>query len=265
MPPDADEFVEEFSGMAVASLIDLFSGYDQITLDERDRDMTAIHTPLGLLRQTTLLQGASNSVAQFVRIISKILEPISLNAVRVFLDDIGVKGLKTKYDRTKISLSLHQYIFEHLINLEKTLWFLELTGATIAAEKSQFVMAGLKIVGWVCDYDGQHSDEVKIAKILDWPVPVNVPELHGFVGLTVYFWVLINKFQWIMEPLYHPLHKGTKFFWGLDQQEAFDKIKSILTTFPVIMLIDYNVNPLQIIVAVDASVLGWGAVLLQNH
>ena len=136
MPPDADEFVEEFSRIAVASLIDLFSGYNQITLDERDRDMTVIYTPLGLLCQITLLQGVLNSVAQFVRIISKILEPISLNAVRVFLDNIGVKGLKTKYDGTEVSPSLCQYIFEHLINLEKTLWFLELAGATIAAEKS---------------------------------------------------------------------------------------------------------------------------------
>ena len=59
-----------------------------------------------------------------------------------------------------------------------------------------------------------------------------------------------------MEPLYHPLYKGTKFFWGLDQQKAFNKIKSILTTFPVIMLINYNIKPLQIIVAVDASILG---------
>ena len=106
MPPDADEFMKEFSRIAIASLIDLFSGYDQITLDEKDRDMTAIHTPLGLLCQTTLLQGASNSVAQFVRIISKILKPISPNAARVFLDDIGVKGPKTKYDGTEVSPSL---------------------------------------------------------------------------------------------------------------------------------------------------------------
>ena len=55
MPPDTDKFIEEFSRMAVASLIDLFSGYNQITLDKKDRDMTAIHTPLGLLHQTTLL------------------------------------------------------------------------------------------------------------------------------------------------------------------------------------------------------------------
>ena len=75
-------------------------------------------------------------MTQFVRIISKILKPISPNTVRVFLDNIRVKGPKTKYDRTEVSPSLHQYIFKHLINLEKTLWFLELAGATIAAEKS---------------------------------------------------------------------------------------------------------------------------------
>ena len=65
MPPDADEFVEEFSGMVMSSAVDLFSGYDQMTLDSRDRNITAIQTPIGLLRQTILLQGASNSVPQF--------------------------------------------------------------------------------------------------------------------------------------------------------------------------------------------------------
>ena len=121
MPPDADEFMEEFSGMAVASLIDLFSGYNQITLDKKDRDITVIYTPLRLLCQTTLLQGVLNSMAQFVRIISKILESISPNTARVFLDNIRVKEPKTKYNRIKVSSSLYQYIFEHLINLEKTL------------------------------------------------------------------------------------------------------------------------------------------------
>lgn len=265
MPPDTDEFMEEFSGMAVASLINLFSGYDQITLDERDRDMTGIQTPLRLLQQTTLLQGALNSVAQFVRIISKILEPICPTAARVFLNDISVKGPKTKYDEEKVFPGIRCYVFEHLINLEKTLWLLELAGATITAEKSQFVMVGLKIIGWVCDYDGRHPDKVKVAKVLDWPVPVNVPKLYGFIGLTVYFRVIIDKFQWIIEPLYRPLCKGSHFFWGLEQQEAFDQIKSILTTFPVVMPINYDADPLDIIVAIDASVHGWGAVLLQNH
>ena len=47
--------MEEFSRMAVASLINLFSDYNQIILDKRDRDITVIYTLLGLLYQITLL------------------------------------------------------------------------------------------------------------------------------------------------------------------------------------------------------------------
>ena len=60
-------------------------------------------------------------------------------------------------------------------------------GTTIAAEKSQFIMARLKIVGWVYNYNGQHLDKVKITKVLNWPVPVNIPKLYRFIRLAVYF------------------------------------------------------------------------------
>ena len=55
MPPSVDEFSEEFAGCTCASLIDFFSGYDQLVLDVRSRDMTAFMTPIGLLRMTTVL------------------------------------------------------------------------------------------------------------------------------------------------------------------------------------------------------------------
>ncbi len=41
MPPSPDEFAEGFAGCQMASMIDFFSGYDQIELDVRSRDMTA--------------------------------------------------------------------------------------------------------------------------------------------------------------------------------------------------------------------------------
>ena len=52
--PAVNSFSEEFAGYAVISLIDFFSGYDQIELDVKSRDMTAFMIPIGLLRQTTL-------------------------------------------------------------------------------------------------------------------------------------------------------------------------------------------------------------------
>jgi hypothetical protein len=55
LPPSVDEFSEQCSGYLLLSLIDLFSGYDQCSLTEESRDLTAFHTPLGLMRMTTLL------------------------------------------------------------------------------------------------------------------------------------------------------------------------------------------------------------------
>ncbi len=61
-----DAFSEEFVGCAISSLIDFFLGYDQVKLDREFRDLEAFMTPLGFMRMITLLQGATNSVAQFV-------------------------------------------------------------------------------------------------------------------------------------------------------------------------------------------------------
>jgi len=114
MPPSADEFSENFAGCQIASLIDFFSGYDQVELDIRSRDMTAFMTPLGLLRQTTLPQGATNSVAQFVRIVTKILQDHIPDICLPFLDDIGVKGPTTTYDDFEDAPGIRKYIQMHI-------------------------------------------------------------------------------------------------------------------------------------------------------
>ena len=97
LPPSVDEFSEEFTGCRCTSLIDFFSGYDQLTLHPKSRDMTAFDSPLRLLRITMPLQGATNSVAQFVRVMITILEDLFLYIVILFLDDIGIKGPYTEY------------------------------------------------------------------------------------------------------------------------------------------------------------------------
>ena len=64
------------------------------------------HTPLGLLRQTTLPQGATNLVAQFVRVVTKILEDLIPHDYMLFLDNIGVKGPTTTYNNTEVLLGV---------------------------------------------------------------------------------------------------------------------------------------------------------------
>ena len=54
LPPFINEFFKKFIKYIIASLIDFFSSYDQIKLNEKSRDLIAFHISIGLLRMTTL-------------------------------------------------------------------------------------------------------------------------------------------------------------------------------------------------------------------
>lgn len=85
-------------------------GYYQVELDIASRDLIAFMTPLGLMQMTTLAQGATNLVAQFVRIVLKILAPHLRDRAKPFLDDVGVKGPKTMYNNEKLAPGIRQYV-----------------------------------------------------------------------------------------------------------------------------------------------------------
>ncbi|KAJ5636943.1 gag-pol polyprotein [Penicillium longicatenatum] len=196
--------------------------------------MTAIMTLMGLVRIVTILQGGANSVAQCQRVMQFVLADAYGKAVQAFLDDFGIKGPKTTYNDEMAFSGVRRY------NLDETLYLLELAGMVISAEKSQFTISGVAVVSWVCDKDGRRLDEVKVARLVFWPVPTSVPEVRLFVGLVVYFRVVVEKFGVIIAPLYLLLKAGADFKWEDNQQLAFDEIKRILSTFLCVLPIDYD-------------------------
>jgi hypothetical protein len=154
LPPNVDEVSEEFAGCAITSLIDFFSGYDQLTLAQKSRDLTGFMTPIGLLRHTTLVQGATNSVAQFVRAVTRILQDHIPERCRTFVDDVPVKGPTSTYNNEEIVPGIRRFVQEHIVNLDLILSDIERAGGTIGA-KSQFCMSGIKLVGFVCRAEGR--------------------------------------------------------------------------------------------------------------
>jgi hypothetical protein len=54
LPLSVDKFSKEFVGCQIALIIDLFSGYNQIELDVKSKDLIAFQTPIRLLQITTL-------------------------------------------------------------------------------------------------------------------------------------------------------------------------------------------------------------------
>jgi hypothetical protein len=263
LPPEVDEFSERFAGMRVVTLADWFSGYDQVELKEECRDLTGFMTPIGLLRMTTLPQGATNSVGQFVRIANKILEEVS-DIAGAFVDDIGVEGPKTDYDGEETEPGIRRYILEHIQNIDRTLCEIERAGATVSGAKTQWCQPGVKIVGFVCDKDGRHPESSKVAKILDWPECQNTTELKGFLGLCGYYRIWILGFAIIAMPLYALTRKNVIWYWTDLHSDAMATLKIALTTAPALVTISYADGAGRIILVFDASKRGWGAVIMQE-
>jgi len=113
LSPTINEFSEEFNNYTITSLIDFFSDYDQIKLDEKSRDLTSFHTPIKLYKMMTLPQNATNSVTQFIRVITKILQNY-FSRYFLFIDDIGVKGPKTTYNNKKMAPNIRKYVLKHI-------------------------------------------------------------------------------------------------------------------------------------------------------
>jgi hypothetical protein len=123
-------------------------------------------TPLGLLRITTLPQGTTNSVGQFVRIANKILEAVS-DITGAFINDIGIEGPREDYDGEEVELGIRRYILEYIQNINKTLCEIKRAGVIVSGAKTQWCKPGVKIIGFMCNLEGRYLESSKVVKILD--------------------------------------------------------------------------------------------------
>jgi len=80
------------------SAMDHYQGYYQVELVRESRDLTAFLTEIRVLRMTRLVQGWTNSVAVFMRIMYKVYCRLIPHKVRPFLNDSGLKGPKSRYN-----------------------------------------------------------------------------------------------------------------------------------------------------------------------
>jgi len=108
-----EKFAEEFAEIVIALLIDFFSNYNQIDLALKSRNLTAFITPLDLLRITRLSQKTTNSIVQFVQVITHILKDL-LDKCISFVDNIDVKSSKTNYNNKKAILDIRLFVLNYI-------------------------------------------------------------------------------------------------------------------------------------------------------
>ncbi len=212
-----NEFSEEFADCVIASLMNLFFEYDQLSMIEKCRDMIAFMISLDLMRMITILMNAINSMTQFVRVINKIIVDHVLHHALSFVDDIKVKKSKITYNNEFILSEIRRYVMKHIQWLNDVLTDIEKADWIIFEKKFQFCCEELRVVEFVCDVKERHSDTTKIIKILNWFFCQDVVDVREFIEICVFYRIFIASFVFIAQSIYAFLKKNVSFVWKLAQ------------------------------------------------
>ena len=97
----------------------------------------------------------------------------------------------------------------------------------------------MTFLGHVITREGILPDPDNLAKIANWPVPWNVREVRGIIGLGNYYRRFVKDYSKRVQPLVSLTKKNTPFKWTQECQEAFEDLKRALLG-PDIMSFPYR-------------------------
>ena len=244
--PIIDDLTDRLHGAKVFSKIDLRSGYWQVKIADEDVHKTAFRTKYGHYEFTVLPFGLTNAPATFMRLMNDIFRPLLDRCVVVYLDDI---------------LIYSQTMEEHVGHVRQVLEILREHKLYGKLSKCTFGQDSVDYLGFVVDQYGIHMDDKKVSAVSEWPQPQSKHELLQFLGLANYYRKFVNSFSLIAAPLTDLLKKDTEYTWTDKHDKAFQELKRILTSKPLLIIPDVQGS---FEITSDASNIGIGAVLSQN-
>ena len=132
---------------------------------------------------------------------------------------------------------------------------------SLSPDKIQFKSTDCKFFGHRLTPEGLKLDPEKVKAIVQMPPPQSIQSLQSSNGMVNY----LKRFSPVLTELAEPLRRlqkwDTIWAWESEQQQAFKKIKTTLTTLPVLTYFDKDKDH---IIQTDASKTGISAVLLQE-
>jgi hypothetical protein len=228
------------------SMIDGFSGYNQIAMNEQDREKTAFTTPWGTFMYDKMSFGLMNAGATFQRAMDIAFVGERDKFVVIYLDDLTVFS---KTDE------------EHLIHLKQTFEKCRRYGLSLNPKKSHFAMREGKLLGHIVSKDGIRIDPKRIEAIETINIPRNVKEIQSFLGTINFLRRFIPNFAEIVKLITGMLKKDSRVNWTTEAKASFAHIKKVISEAPVLASPDYLKDFLIFSFASEHTI---AAVLLQK-
>ena len=149
---------------------------------------------------------------------------------------------------------------EHLECLEGVFQRLREAKLKLGAMKCMLAAPEVSYLGHRVTRASLLPDPALLKAIREIPTPQDVKEVQSFLGLASYYQQYMNGFAAIATPLHAFMKKDVVFHWTSECQEAFLKLKHLLTMAPITTFPDFNL-PFRLYT--DTSTLGLGVILAQ--
>ena len=244
--PRIDDLLDALHGARWFSTLDLKSGYWQVPIMERDKEKTAFRTSSGQLYEFNQVPfGLCNASATFSLLMDHILSGLHWETCLFYLDDIIVFSSTWE---------------EHLARLCQVFERLRHADLKLGAEKCAFAAKEVSYLGHRVTEEGLLPDSALLAAIREIPPPKTATEVRSFLGLAGYYRRYVKNFAAIAGPLHALTRKDAVFHWSADCQDAFDCLKTLLTTSPITAFPDFSQSFRLYTVE---STAGLGAILAQ--
>lgn len=245
--PLIDGLLGRLSETRFISSLDLKDAFWQIPLAAESRDKTAFVVPGRPLYQFKVMPfGLCNAPQTMSRLMDKVIPHRLHDKIFVYLDDLLI--ISASYE-------------EHIYLLRFVSKMLSDAGLTINVEKSHFLLREIKYLGFLVGEKGLRVDPGKVEAIVNFPAPRTTKQTRRFLGMASWYRRFIEMFSDITAPITDLLKKGKKFVWTSEANDAFEKLKILLSTAPVLITPDYT---RRFYIRCDASTQGLGGVLFQK-
>ncbi len=244
--PFIDQMLERLAGKSFFCFLDGFSGYYQIAVAPEDQEKTTFTCPYGTFAYRRMPFGLCNAPGTFQRCMMSIFSDLLENCIEIFMDDFTVYGNSFDQCLDKLVMVLKRCIDTNLV---------------LNYEKCHFMVQQGIVLGHVVSSKGIEVDRAKVNLITNLPYPTNEREIRSFLGHAGFYRHFIKDFSKIAQPLTRLLQKDVSFDFGENCKVAFDKLKELLTSAPIIQPPNWDI-PFEIMC--DASQYAVGAVLGQR-
>lgn len=243
--PHIDDLLDSLGGARWFSTLDAASGYWQVPLADDAIEKTGFVCKYGTYEWLVTPFGLTTAGETYQRMMSTILAPFIGEFVYVFIDDVIV------WSRT---------LEEHVEHLRKVFEVCNSVNLRLRRDKCSLARRQVEYLGHIVSAEGLRPGARNVEKLLAMRKPNNTSDVRSFLGMTGYFRRFIPDYATVAEPLTKLLKKEATFVWEEEQALAFEKLKVVLTSPPILAFPDSD--KLQILTT-DASGRGIGAVLSQ--